>query len=475
MIHCFLHSLISQIGKKARTGFQSFFPKFIQWQSVFLIICTFSFYNLNVVQAKVRKVKIDKKIIEALNISMKSIDSIELVLKKFFKTPEDYREIDKDLALLVKSGITKMNLRFEARGKEIVLKSKKKVMFKFSPLTMGDKVEDFAFNVNGQKFFIDPNFSYSYHKRRIGNIFGFSKQSLLEYLVIREVHAALPLVAVIPVLASIGTWVWRGVSVVGKVAGAKISKHANLAWWTVSTAATADFIVNDVIEPGVKAVTRDDNGSDKPSDCSTENKRKFYDTCKDEWKIFDLEIGQEKNCTQNKSYCGLNLNDTHFKNPGGTDSRKEKCVRKYLWGIYIPGYNPGDCASGSRKEEKCLTEVEEKVIDICSRAGYARLYTDNHLLFLQDRLLVLIDKSVYQYGSFYHFDDETCINFAEGDVRNDDKSGWGMKKEWAEKYCKAAGDFHGNCADAAKKCSSEITDLPQIDSSQRSTGAESVQ
>ncbi len=473
MVHRLLHPRFSQIGKTVNFNFQSFFFRIYPLAIHFFIICVFFFCYLSVARAKVRKAKIDRQMIEALDNSMNSIDNVELVLKRFFKTQKDYREIDRDLALLAKSGITKMNLHFKLRGREVFLKSGKKTVFKFRPLTAGDKIRDFTFNVNGQKFFIDPNRSYSYHKKRMRSLLGISRQSLFESLVVKEawavfVFAIPPVTAVISGVVSVTTWGWRILTAAGTISYAKA---------VIADAAEAVTTETGEIEEddGESSVT--DGGGEsasaaESSDCYAIDKKKFYYNCKNnEWRIFDPGIGQGKNCTQNKSYCGLNLNYTHFKNPGGTGGGKEKCVEKRTRnGVGIAGYTHRDCASGG---QECLKE--KKAIDICNRAGYAKLYTNNNLLFLQERLSELINKSIPKDSRLPYkddFQDQNCIEFAEGDVEDSDKGGWGMKRKWAGKYCKAARDTHEGCSVAAKKCSSKIKeDLTQTDSSERrSTG-----
>ncbi len=152
------------------------------------------------------KIKIDGETVKDVNLGIKNIDNMELVLKRFFKRPGDYRRIDKDLNQLAKS-IKKMNWYAETRNNELFVKSGKKVLFKFRLLSEGKKIRDFSFNFNGRKFTINPSRSYVWHKRKLENILGLSRTSLLETLVIREARAFFFLAAVFA-LAAVGATAW---------------------------------------------------------------------------------------------------------------------------------------------------------------------------------------------------------------------------------------------------------------------------
>ncbi len=152
------------------------------------------------------KIKIDREAVEAVNAGIQSIDDMELVLKYFFKKPKDRRQIDRDLAQMAKL-IHKVKWYAEAGGHdELLVKSKKKVLFKFRLLSEGKEFKDFAFNINGRKFAIDTSRSYAWHTKKLGNILGLSRTSLFETLLIREARAfsyLLPLVA-----ATVGAITW---------------------------------------------------------------------------------------------------------------------------------------------------------------------------------------------------------------------------------------------------------------------------
>ena len=135
------------------------------------------------------KIKIDGKAVKAINAGISSIDDMELVLKYFFKKPRDHRQINGDLAQMAKH-IRKMNWYAESDGNDgVFVKSKKKVLFKFRLLSEGKEFKDFAFNINGHKFAMDPSRSYAWHTKKLESILGLSRTGLLETLVIREARA----------------------------------------------------------------------------------------------------------------------------------------------------------------------------------------------------------------------------------------------------------------------------------------------
>ena len=172
-----------------------------------LLVFGFCFLLPGPIQSKGRsRIKINKEAVKAVNTGIQSIDDMELVLKYFFKKPKDHRQIDSDLTQMAKL-IGKMKWYVGSDGNDgLFVKSKKKVLFRFRLLSEGKEFRDFAFNLNGHKFAIDPSRSYAWHKQRIEKIPGLSRTSLLETLVIREARAFSFLTVL--VLAAVGATTW---------------------------------------------------------------------------------------------------------------------------------------------------------------------------------------------------------------------------------------------------------------------------
>ena len=74
------------------------------------------------------KIKIDREAVKAVNAGIQSHDSIELVLKYFFKKTKDQSQIEGDVAQMAKH-LKKMNWYAESDGNDgLFVKSKKKVL-----------------------------------------------------------------------------------------------------------------------------------------------------------------------------------------------------------------------------------------------------------------------------------------------------------------------------------------------------------
>ncbi len=405
-------------------------------------------------------VKLDAQTLRDVNAGVKNVDNIKLVLKKFFTSPEDTRQINRDMVQFAKT-TKRTNWHFEARGNEFVLKSKKKILFKFRLITEGKKVSDFTFNFNGRKFAINSNRSYSWHKRKIEDTLGLSRQSLLETLVIKKAHAFIFLAAL--ALTAAGTTIWSRNSQAATTPGGSSPSSSALAG-----------------SPGLPASTTSPTSVDVPfsSSCDDDEKMSFYNRCTDnEWRIFEPSLDGDQ-CTQ-EEYCNLTLDHTHFekmdlnrsdkKYPGLSTTLKEKC-----------------------KAERVAEGVDAQTAQkMCDRAGYLVWHHPRRTLnshpqqkslgaFLQFITRLTYDQEAPLFrnakGNMQRhpvavlgasFDMNGCEKEAKeppqpssiGEDGNgghdvfDFTRGWGMKEEWAKKYCKAAKNHHEGCANAAKQCS----------------------
>ncbi len=160
------------------------------FRNLFRIFVVMGFvFGALTVQAKV-DLKVDlKEQVKLLNKS-KSLRDMGLTLKKFFKSPGDQRQIDKDMKVVSKA-VKKWMWRYELKGNEIAFRSNGRIQFSFKPGDMAQGV----FSFNGQKFVVNPDLSYASHKDLLSKILN-KKQSALEQLFVRKAQAILPLLLI---------------------------------------------------------------------------------------------------------------------------------------------------------------------------------------------------------------------------------------------------------------------------------------
>ena len=419
---------------------------------------SFIFCHFGVVHAEA---KVDAQTLRDVNVGVKSVDNIKLVLKKFFTSPKDTHQINRDMIQFAKA-TKRINWHFEARGNDLFLRSNKKTLFKFRLISEGKKVSDFIFNFNGRKFAINPDHSYSWHKKKMEDILGLSRQSLFETFIIKEARALFFLVPL--ALAAINAYTWS------RKSQAAETPSGHTGGSPASTSTTSP------------------TSTDVPfsSDCSDDEKLNFYGQCfQNEWGIFEPSL-REDECTH--EYCDLTLDHTHFK-------KMDINSKKY----------PDVWADLKRKCEERKTQERvnsQTASEMCDKDGYLiwdRQQGEKSLRrFLSS--IVKLDLGDYQKpvkgesrpdlsrlkGSF---DMNKCQKTVEEPprtaiVKNNGTSSddatflteegtWGMKEEWAKKYCKAAKSRHESCANAAKQCSgTPLPSQPHEESPARGTLSE---
>ena len=463
-------------------------------------------------------VKVDQETIDALNAGVRNLHNMELVLKKFFKKPKDYKQIDKDLVRFAKSTKNR-DWRFEASGNEIVLKSKGKILFKFKPLSEGKKISDFTFNFNGRKFAINPHRSYSWHKNKLENLLGLSRQSRLETLFIKEAHAFI-FAGIMSALTAVGSFIWSKKSQATNappIAASPTNGGGTTTAGTGSSPTSRGGTTSGGSSPGGSAsstTTTSPSNCANPEDNSYEKhleQSNLYHNCIDnQWRIFDPGLGDNKKCTQKDEYCALYLNPDHFKEVevklyDNDDQKYPNLVKK--------GYDKLKTKCQQKRQGEGKSENEAKAI--CNRPGY--MFLDwapwkPSPRFLGNRLSSIIGRSISTTDDRYihelpnpknpesprqiRFDFGGSFNltrcheklqktpalrlssFVKGNKPEESvnwSGGWGMKEKWAKKYCSTAKNLHDACSEAAKRCSdTPATPSPTQPPQEPATGTRST-
>ncbi len=114
------------------------------------------------------------------------VQRMESNLKRFFKSPGDHHQIDRDIKKIVNAK-KEWVVETESKGDKRVLRIKGVIQLRFR-LANIDR-EKIVFNINGQRFIMNPRLSYINHKNRFLTLLN-SRQGFLESLFIREVYAS---------------------------------------------------------------------------------------------------------------------------------------------------------------------------------------------------------------------------------------------------------------------------------------------
>ena len=106
-------------------------------------------------------------------------------LKKFFKSSGDHRQIDGDIKKITSAKKEYVYVK-ETKDGKTVIKINGKVQVNLQLLESDKK--KFVFNMNGQRFIMNPELSYANHKSRLSSLLN-PKQSVLESFLIREAYS----------------------------------------------------------------------------------------------------------------------------------------------------------------------------------------------------------------------------------------------------------------------------------------------
>ena len=136
-----------------------------------------------------------KKIMDSLN-ETKTVETMGSVLKDFFKTAEDHRQIDMDVKEASK---TVKNWNWRYLEDEIAFVVNGKTQFRFKP----SDAKKGKFLFNNQEFTMNPSLSYMSHKNQLQNILS-KKQGVLETMFINKAQAIAPFVVFALGLAGVG-------------------------------------------------------------------------------------------------------------------------------------------------------------------------------------------------------------------------------------------------------------------------------
>ncbi len=337
------------------------------------IVFGFVFLVPGISQSKPQsKIKIDREMVKAVNAGISSIDNMELALKYFFKKPEDRRQIDRDLAQLA-TLIHKVKWYAESDGHDgLLVKSKKKVLFKFRLLSKGKEIGDFVFGINGYKFTIDPSRSYAHHTKRMEKILGLSRTGLLETLVIKEAYAGFLFSNVTPAAA----------------AGGATSVAATTAWYakgkedcregfdprkeTVTYGSGRDaYTVRET-----RCIKVDEAKKKKVKGCQTGHVQKIeYDPINTSNGQSDFEYRVKKGCIKKEDCEGqIVKREIPQTGPDGNLVRTviiEECVKN-------PQNNAGDASSNDR----CSLDEKKEFYNKCRKKQHKDTYDSQDSLNL---------------------------------------------------------------------------------------------